>query len=53
MSRFNTELRWQAEAEVVAQDTDEERQEDGPSKHPREMSITEGEARMQRRQEQK
>jgi hypothetical protein len=53
LSRFNEELRRQAEAEVVAQDPDEETKEDGPSESPSEMSITEGEAGMQRWLEQK
>jgi hypothetical protein len=48
LSSFNVELRRQAEVEVVAQDPDESK-EDGPSKRPSEMSITEGEARTETR----
>jgi hypothetical protein len=49
MSCFNLELHLQAGSEIVAIDPDDETKEDGPSEHPSEMSITEEEARMQRR----
>jgi hypothetical protein len=42
-------LCWQAEAETVAEDSDDDIKEDGPLELPSKMSITEGDVRMQRR----
>ena len=46
MSRLKGELIWQSEAEVVAQDYDEETKADVPSQSPSEMFFTEREATM-------
>jgi hypothetical protein len=44
---------WQAEAETVAEDSDDDTKEDGRLEHPSNMPITEGDVRMQRIREQK